>query len=204
MSSASPSPRSRDRSVDKVLKAVMEFLAGLLVQKRLDGLGAAGSGSTLSLELGSGYDLDADERGKREAIVAFARRQLGEPYAFGAEGPADKDLDRWDCSELVEHSYRGGADMVIPDGARYQRDFCQRVPRPLPADLAYFGPNKDGVPHIILYAGDGVCIEARGRRVGGVQRGVVQNTPRFEVESHPRFEGWYRHPDFARSKEDRA
>lgn len=191
-----------------MIEWLIAFLRGLLAQQELgkltddrDALRLAVTG-TVPLPT-FGEPVADEEHRAREAIVAFARQQLGEPYVFGAEGPADKDLDRWDCSELVEHAYCS-CGMSMVDGARYQRDYCQRVREPLPGDLGYFGPNSQGVPHIVIYAGDGVCIEARGRKVNGVQRGVVQNTPRFEIEAHARFEGWYRHPDFARPKEDRV
>jgi cell wall-associated NlpC family hydrolase len=151
----------------------------------------------------TGYSVAEEETTKRKEIIDFARQQLGEPYVFGAEGPADADLDRWDCSELIEHAYRH-AGLVMPDGSKYQRDHCQKVITPQPADVGYFGPNAQGVGHVVMYAGNEEVIEARGKRINGVQHGVVKLTPLFEIETHPRFEGWYRHPDFSRPVEDRA
>lgn len=150
-----------------------------------------------------GENIAEEERRQRAAIVAFARAQLGEPYQFGAEGPADQDLDRWDCAELVEHAYAHGGVPIV-DGSLNQRAACQRVREPQPADLACYNADANGVGHVELYAGDGVVIGARSKKRGGVQVGAVVELARAEVEAHPRFAGWFRHPDFARPKEDRA
>lgn len=192
-----------------LIDVIVSFVRGLLTRQDLERAGADDealkASATASADLPTfGSSVAADEERARSGIVAFARRQLGEPYAFGAEGPTDADLDRWDCSELIEHAYRAGGGMFIPDGAKYQHQFCMLVREPLPADIGYFGPNKDGIPHVVLYAGEGVCIEARSRRINGEQRGFVMNTPRHEIEAHPRFLGWLRHPDFMRPREDRV
>lgn len=185
---------------------LFEFLSGLLSKQGLRGAGAgpeAMKGAlTFSQPLGSGYDADREENEKRAHIVKFCRQQIGEPYQFGVEGPSDRDLDSWDCSEIVEHAYRQ-AGMIIPDGTMNQRPFCQKVRQPRPGDLAFLGPNKNGIGHVVLYQGFESCVEARGNRVQGIQKGKVVETSRAEIEAHPRFLGWYRHPDFSRPKEDR-
>ena len=184
------------------LRILESLLRGMATKERLGELtsdSAALKGAlTLEGELPTlGESVATEELRKRDEIVSFARAQLGEPYVFGAEGPADLDLDRWDCSELVEHAY-ASAGLPMPDGSKYQMEFCQRVAEPRPGDIAYFRPWPTGVGHVVLYAGDGVCIEARGKPIG-----KVRTAPQYEIEGHARFDGWFRHPEFARPKEDR-
>lgn len=183
---------------ESFIDKIFNFLRSQIAKQMLAKHGATGKTVTVSATLGSGYSVEDEENRQREQIVAFARAQLGEPYVFGVEGPSDRDLDSWDCSELIEHSY-ANASMRIPDGTMNQRPFCQKVNEPKAADLAFLGPNANGIGHVFMYAGNGVCIEARGKPIS-----LVRETARFEVESHVRFLGWYRHPDFARPKEDRV
>jgi cell wall-associated NlpC family hydrolase len=197
--------------VTQPTKRWWEYLLDMLLgEQTRHALAEAGAGPealkgavTTRVDLGTGYSQADEEARQRGEIVEFARRQIGEPYHFGAEGPADADLDRWDCSELVEHAYVA-AGMRMPDGSRQQRDHCHRVHEPKPGDLAYYGPNADGIGHVEIYEGDGLIIGARSRRIGGAQVGKVQRLARMDAEGHTRFEGWYRHPDFARPTEDRA
>ena len=179
------------------------FLRGLAATPAGADLGA----KTAVVEIGStGYSREAEEDGIRAQIVAFARAQVGDAYRYGAEhGLKEADPKDWDCSELTENAYRR-AGKHLPDGAAAQKAYCRarRVRDPRPADLFFLGPNLEGIPHVGLYAGEGQAIEARSKRVGGKQTGAVQYTARALVEAHPRFQGWYRHPDLAWPQEERA
>jgi cell wall-associated NlpC family hydrolase len=192
--------------VIETLKRIGLFLLELLARAELDRGGRRPGDKTVttSTELEwTGYDAQIDEFKKRAIICDFVRKQEGEPYHFGAEGPADQDLERWDCAELVEHGYAAAGEH-IPDGSLNQRAFCMRVTLPRPGDLACFEPNAAGVGHVEIYVGQGRVIGARSEKVNGVQKGKVRYFDQAEVEAHPRFAGWYRHPNFARPKEDRA
>ena len=148
---------------------------------------------------GTLYDRDAEETQRRAAIVAFARSRLNDLYRFGAEvDPAGPPGHVWDCSELTENAYcRAG--LAYPDGANYQRAHSRgrRVRDPKAGDPFFFDPDGNGIGHTGLYAGDGTVLEARSHHTNGLQDGRVRITPRWEIERHARFAGWFRHPDFA-------
>src|SRR5689334_12828072 len=105
------------------------------------------------------------------AVVAAARAQLGEPYAWGAAGP-----DSWDCSGLVWAAWRtaGGAS-AIPRVSRDQQAWAVPIPaeQALPGDLVFFG---DPVTHVGLVTGrTGTTvrmIDAASSRKAVVERSV--------------------------------
>ncbi len=90
--------------------------------------------------------------------VAFARRQLGTPYVWGGNGPADGGFD---CSGLVAAAY-AAAGVHLPRTAQAQYDHGPRLPAgaPLaPGDLVFYGtPTR--VHHVGLYLGHGLMIDA--------------------------------------------
>ena len=169
------------------------FLRGMLVKPPLPGA------QTLSLELGSGYNLAAEEESIRRRIVDFMRSQMGKPYRLGAEvkpGQEDNAVE-WDCSEATEAAYRT-VGKFLPDGAQQQHDFCQRVVKPRIGDLGFLWSDKRKmIGHVMVASDHRMLIHA----VGG--RGVVED-PAEMWERNPRWRGWRRHIDFARPVEDRA
>lgn len=147
-----------------------------------------------------GPDKASADEAIRATLVSFAAAQVGEPYKYGAEGPDDADLNEWDCSELFQHAFiRAG--LQYPDGCVNQKAAIghRRVLEPKAGDVFFYGPNKNGIPHTGMYCGDGSVIHADG----GKARMVVRR-PRYEVEGHVRFEGWFRHTDLSWPPEDRA
>ena len=78
------------------------------------------------------------------AVVAAARAQLGEPYAWGASGP-----DSWDCSGLVFAAWRHVGVREVPRTSRDQQAWAVPIPveQVLPGDLVFFG---DPVYHVGL------------------------------------------------------
>jgi cell wall-associated NlpC family hydrolase len=76
----------------------------------------------------------ARARGVRVARVA--RRQIGDPYRWGASGPS-----AFDCSGLVRFAYRQALRRPLPHGAaalsRIGRPVARRNVRP--GDVAYWG-----------------------------------------------------------------
>lgn len=184
---------------------LLEALAGLWTDSQLARAGAGrdalrGSVSTLQ-DLPTGYDLASEEEPVRRAIVAFLEANVGDPYTYGAEIRLDDpDPDTGDCSEYGEQAYvRAGKH--YPDGVVNQRAHCRgrRVAQPKPGDPFFLRPNKNGIPHTGYYVGDGMIIHADG----GAARKVVK-VPMAWAEAHPRFEGWFRHPELAWPQEDRA
>ncbi|MFJ5034403.1 NlpC/P60 family protein [Streptomyces sp. NPDC088560] len=91
--------------------------------------------------------------------IAFARAQLGTPYVWGGDGPADGGFD---CSGLTQAAYRR-AGISIPRVAQTQYDAGPRVPRGaqlMPGDLLFFGNSPRTITHVALYTGAGQAIDA--------------------------------------------
>jgi cell wall-associated NlpC family hydrolase len=96
--------------------------------------------------------------GSRSArALAYARRQIGDRYVFGASGP-----NRWDCSGLTMAAWRS-AGVRLPHSARQQFRKGQRVSRAnlRPGDLVFF---YSGISHVGLYAGNGKVLHAANPR----------------------------------------
>lgn len=98
------------------------------------------------------------------AAIAFARQQLGEPYAFAGRGP-----DAWDCSGLTMQSYAAAGVAIGGHGAtmqyRYAEDRGRLVPYALrqPGDLIFYstgGSTSGSKYHVALYIGGNRMIEA--------------------------------------------
>jgi cell wall-associated NlpC family hydrolase len=91
--------------------------------------------------------------GRAAQAVAFARAQLGKPYAWGATGPSS-----YDCSGLTQAAWRS-AGVSLPRTTYAQIGAGRRVPRGAlaPGDLVVFYP---GVTHVGLYIGGGKMIHA--------------------------------------------
>ncbi|MFJ8313444.1 MULTISPECIES: NlpC/P60 family protein [unclassified Streptomyces] len=91
--------------------------------------------------------------------VAFARRQLGTPYVWGGNGPAEGGFD---CSGLTQAAYHA-ANIPIPRVAQAQHDAGPHIPAnaPLaPGDLLFFGTSPGNVTHVGIYSGPGLMIDA--------------------------------------------
>ncbi|MFC0862402.1 NlpC/P60 family protein [Sphaerimonospora cavernae] len=103
-----------------------------------------------------------------EAVIAYARRQIGKPYVWGGTGPAG-----YDCSGIVYAAYKT-AGVTIPRTTFEQWPFGVRVPagQERPGDLVFFssgpgnGPGRPG--HVALVIGGGQAVEARCTRCGPI------------------------------------
>jgi peptidoglycan DL-endopeptidase CwlO len=94
------------------------------------------------------------------AAVAFARRQLGKPYRWGAEGPV-----AYDCSGLTWAAWRA-AGVTIPRTAAGQHAGLPRVRGQLrPGDLLVYRTDGPSRRHVAMVIGPGRMVEARGRGV---------------------------------------
>ncbi|MFD8584557.1 C40 family peptidase [Streptomyces californicus] len=85
--------------------------------------------------------------------VAYAIRQIGKPYVWGAEGP-----DSFDCSGLTSRSW-SAAGRTIPRTSQEQWKRLPRVPLSAlrPGDLVVYFPKAT---HVALYIGDGLVVQA--------------------------------------------
>ena len=99
--------------------------------------------------------------------IAFAMAQIGLPYVWGGDGPANGERG-FDCSGLTTESYKE-AGVPLPRTAHTQFWAGPHVPSdaPLqPGDLVFYGVPSD-VHHVGLYLGDGRMVNAprRGKPV---------------------------------------
>jgi peptidoglycan DL-endopeptidase CwlO len=90
-----------------------------------------------------------------QLAIAYARAQLGKPYAWGGAGP-----NAFDCSGLVMMAW-AQAGVYFPHLAQDQYDMTERIPisNLLPGDLVFYGTPSD-VYHVGLYIGGGDMIAA--------------------------------------------
>ncbi len=97
--------------------------------------------------------------GAAEAAIAFALRQVGKPYQWGAAGP-----DAYDCSGLVYAAYAAAGVRIARTTFGWHQDGPQ-VPLTQiePGDLL-FHPGSDGTAaspgHVVMYLGGGQIIQA--------------------------------------------
>jgi cell wall-associated NlpC family hydrolase len=97
--------------------------------------------------------------GSRPArAVAFALRQRGKPYHWGAHGPG-----AFDCSGLTWAAWRS-AGVTIPRTAAAQLAGLPRVGGRLrPGDLVIYPSRGPSRRHVAIVVGWGRMVEARGR-----------------------------------------
>jgi cell wall-associated NlpC family hydrolase len=105
------------------------------------------------------------------AVVAAARSQLGDAYAWGGAGP-----DAWDCSGLVYTAWRGAGGVTgIPRVSRDQQAWAVAIPleQVLPGDLVFFGNPVTHVGLVTSRAGTAVrMVDAASSRNAVVERPV--------------------------------
>jgi cell wall-associated NlpC family hydrolase len=92
--------------------------------------------------------------------IAFACDQIGLPYQWGGNGPANGDAG-FDCSGLTTAAYRA-AGISLPRTAQTQYNAGPLVPvgQPLLAgDLVFYG-TVGHVHHVALYLGAGMMVQA--------------------------------------------
>jgi cell wall-associated NlpC family hydrolase len=93
--------------------------------------------------------------------VAFALRQRGKPYRWGAEGPG-----AFDCSGLTWAAWRA-AGVTIPRTAEGQLAGLRQVRGRLqPGDLVIYRTNGPSRRHVAMVVGHGRMVEARNRATG--------------------------------------
>ena len=89
--------------------------------------------------------------------ISFACAQLGQPYVWGGNGPADGG---WDCSGLTKAAY-AAAGITLPRTTYDQVNIGPRIPENQlqPGDLVFYGTAAN-VHHVGLYLGTGRMIHA--------------------------------------------
>jgi cell wall-associated NlpC family hydrolase len=93
-----------------------------------------------------------------QAVIAFARDQIGEPYVWGAAGPGS-----WDCSGLTMGAWqRGGTSLPHYSVAQYEASTPVSSGDLKPGDLVFWGSSSkpSSIYHVALYVGHGRMIHA--------------------------------------------
>jgi cell wall-associated NlpC family hydrolase len=94
------------------------------------------------------------------AAIAYACSQIGLPYQWGGNGPANGDSG-FDCSGLTTAAY-AAAGITLPRTAQTQYNAGPLLPPGAslqPGDLVFYGtPSK--VHHVAIYIGQGRIIHA--------------------------------------------
>lgn len=96
-------------------------------------------------------------RHTRDQVVKLARRQVGDTYSAGGNGP-----DRFDCSGLTQYVFKKAAGKHLPHHSRAQWANVKRIPKAKaqPGDLVFFF--EGGAHHVGIYIGNGRMVDARG------------------------------------------
>lgn len=90
---------------------------------------------------------------KAAKVLAFAERQLGKPYVWGATGPGS-----YDCSGLTQDAWKA-AGISLPRVTYDQVEAGTKIAKSemRPGDLVFF---YDDISHVGIYAGNGRMIHA--------------------------------------------
>jgi cell wall-associated NlpC family hydrolase len=115
--------------------------------------GGTGSGSTGGSSTGDTTPVSGSSRGA--TALAFARKQLGKPYRFGAAGPS-----AFDCSGLTLQAWKA-AGVTLPRVSEQQIRVGKVVAKAdlQPGDLVFFY-DASAPSHVGLYVGNGVILHA--------------------------------------------
>jgi len=116
----------------------------------------AGSGGTSSAPVLPSTNPPAPSSGAA-AAMAFARRQLGEPYVYGAAGPRS-----WDCSGLTSQAWAAaGHPLSHWSVAQYAETTPISQSQLRPGDLVFWSNGSPrSIFHVAMYLGDGLIIQA--------------------------------------------
>ncbi|SDU95558.1 Cell wall-associated hydrolase, NlpC family [Microlunatus sagamiharensis] len=104
-------------------------------------------------------DDPADASSKGLTAIAWAKKQLGKPYVFGATGP-----NSFDCSGLTLGAWKAaGVSLNRTSQAQFRNGQAVSKSDLQPGDLVFF---YSGLSHVALYVGDGTIIHAPHPGVG--------------------------------------
>jgi cell wall-associated NlpC family hydrolase len=122
-------------------------------QRHLKRTGKATTALWSALQHGKVAGPARSSSGKGAKALAFAKKQLGDKYSYGAAGP-----NRWDCSGLTLGAWKA-AGVKLPHNsvAQYHRGKHISKSHLKPGDLVFF---YSGPSHVGIYAGKGKIIHA--------------------------------------------
>ncbi|SDN67745.1 NlpC/P60 family protein [Streptomyces sp. cf386] len=144
-------------AVHKRLKKIEDLLAALTADqlKALAELEKRDATRAHQDFLASGALAEDDHKPSRESVraVRYAKKQLGKPYKWGAEGPKS-----YDCSGLTSEAW-AHAGTPIPRTSQEQWARLDRIPLTelRPGDLVVYFPDAT---HVAMYLGKGKVVQA--------------------------------------------
>lgn len=96
-----------------------------------------------------------------EQVIAYARKFIGVPYAWGGES-----VHGFDCSGLVQFAF-GHFGVGLPRDSYSQFNVGSSVSESnlMPGDLVFFDTDGGGASHVGIYVGGGTFINAAGSHV---------------------------------------
>jgi cell wall-associated NlpC family hydrolase len=138
-------------SSDKKIAAAKKVLAKLNASQRQQIADADKRAAARASRQASRSPINASGKGAK--ALAFAKAQLGEPYARSGAGPSS-----WDCSGLTMKAW-GSVGLSLPHSSGQQFSRGQPVSRSdlQLGDLVFF---YSDIHHVGLYAGNGQVIHA--------------------------------------------
>ena len=105
-------------------------------------------------------DSDTNVSKSASALISYAKKFLGKPYVWGAQGP-----NSFDCSGFTYYVFKNKAGITLPRNSAVQSKYGTYVSRSniKAGDLLFFdtnGSNNGAVSHVGLYIGNGQMIHA--------------------------------------------
>ncbi|GAB3753873.1 C40 family peptidase [Microlunatus parietis] len=101
---------------------------------------------------------------KGEIALAFAKKQIGDRYSYGGDGPSS-----WDCSGLTQAAWRkAGIKLPHSAGGQFRKGKKIKKSDLKKGDLVFF---YSGISHVGIYAGNGKVLHASrpGKPVGYIK-----------------------------------
>ena len=100
------------------------------------------------------------EVNKADEVINEAKKHIGKPYVWGAQGP-----NSFDCSGFTYYVFKNKAGIILPRTSSAQSKYGTYVSRNnlRAGDLVFFdtnGANNGQVSHVGLYIGNGQMIHA--------------------------------------------
>ncbi len=95
---------------------------------------------------------------KVENVIGSAKQQIGTKYVWGGKSPATG----FDCSGLVQHSMKAGANVRLPRTAaeQYQASVKIAPEQAARGDLVFFNTRGKSVSHVGIYLGGNKFLHA--------------------------------------------
>ena len=109
---------------------------------------------------GSSSSSDSSTSTSASKLISYAKKFLGKPYVWGAQGP-----NGFDCSGFTYYVFKNSAGITLPRTSSMQSKYGTAVSKSnlKPGDLLFFdtvGSNNGGVTHCGIYIGNGQMIHA--------------------------------------------